>query len=184
MMSALRISLTLLVLLTMVFGGLYPLLVFGVAQTVFPDKANGSLLARDKKIVGSALLAQEFTKAKYFWVRPSAVAYNAGGSSASNMNPANPKLVAAVKERAEILQRNNDPGKKIPVELVMASGSGLDPHISPASAEYQLVRVARARGLKESELRALVKKHTRHWLGTAYVNVLQLNIALDTQGNR
>jgi K+-transporting ATPase ATPase C chain len=181
MMKSVRTSFVLLVAITLLFGGAYPLLVTGVAHTIFPTQAKGSLIIKNDKVRGSELLGQEFTDAKYFWGRPSATtpAYNAAASSASHRNPANAKLIADIKSHATMLQRNNGDGKKIPIDLVTGSGSGLDPHISLASAEYQLARVANARGMREKDVRAVLANHTQYWLGTPYVNVLKLNMALD-----
>jgi len=174
-------------LLTVVTGIVYPLLVTGVAQLVFPEKANGSLMRSEGGYVGSDLIGQPFDDPKYFWGRLSATPdfpYNSASSSGSNMGPSNPALVEAVKARVEALQKA-DPGNQssIPIDLVTASGSGLDPHISPAAALYQASRVARFRGLSEERVRALVDQFTepRQWglLGEPRVNVLRLNLALD-----
>ena len=187
MLRHLRAALVLLGLFTLLTGLAYPLAVTGVAQIAFPWQANGSLILRDGKPVGSALIGQPFDDAKYFWGRPSATTpfpYNAGSSSGSNQGPTNPDLLKAVKERVEAL-RAADPGNTapVPVDLVTASGSGLDPHISPAAALYQVRRVARARGLDEAAVRQLVEQHTEGrtfgLLGEPRVNVLQLNLALD-----
>jgi len=176
-----------LVVLTIATGVIYPLIVTGIAKGVFPSQANGSLIERDGKVVGSALIGQPFSDAKYFWSRPSATSpmpYNAGASSGSNQGPLNPALADAVKGRIEALQKA-DPDNKtpVPVDLVTASASGLDPHISPAAAEYQVARVAKARGLAPDKVRALVAEHTAGrqlgFLGESRVNVLTLNLALD-----
>jgi len=187
MKSLLRPALSLFVLLSAVTGLAYPLAVTGIAGAVFPEQAAGSLIFKDGKPVGSRLIGQPFSDPGHFWGRPSATApqpYNAAASSGSNQGPLNPALEDAVKGRIAAL-RAADPGNgaPIPADLVTASGSGLDPHISPAAALWQLGRVARARGLPEAQLRALVDAHTegRQWgfLGEPRVNVLTLNLALD-----
>lgn len=187
MAAHLRPALTSLLLLTLITGVAYPLLVTGIAQLVFPFQANGSLIVRDGTVVGSALIGQPFDDPGYFWGRPSATspfAYNAGASSGSNLSPTNPALISAVQERVAGL-RAADPGNAapVPVDLVTASGSGLDPHISPAAALYQVSRVARERKLAPDAVRALVDRHTEGrllgLLGEPRVNVLALNLALD-----
>jgi len=192
MSSLVRPAVSLFVLLSVLTGLAYPLAVTGVAQTVFPRQANGSLLMRDGKPVGSALIGQSFGDPGHFWGRPSATSpmpYNAGSSGGSNLGPLNPALHDAVQARVAAL-RAADPGNTapVPVDLVTASGSGLDPHISVAAAEYQLARVARVRGLAPEAVRALVARHTdTPWpafLGEAGVNVLTLNLALDAQAGR
>ena len=185
--SLLRPALTLFVVLSIITGLLYPLLVTGVAQTAFPHQANGSLITQGGKAVGSELIGQSFTEPGHFWGRPSATApmpYNASASGGSNLGPTNPALTDAVKARIEAL-RAADPGntRPVPVDLVTASASGLDPHISPAAAAYQTERVARARSLPVAQVQALVQQHTENpWrgvLGEPRVNVLALNLALD-----
>ena len=185
-------SLRMLVVLTVLTGVAYPLVITGVAQVAFPHAANGSLIVVDGKALGSELIGQPFDDPKYFWGRPSATSpypYNAGSSSGSNLGPTNPDLEKAVKERVEVL-RAADPGNTapVPVDLVTASASGLDPHISPAAALYQVRRVARARGLDEAAVRQLVEGHTDDRtfgiLGEPRVNVLALNLALDAQAKR
>jgi K+-transporting ATPase ATPase C chain len=175
-------------LLTVVTGIIYPLLVTGVAQLGFPEKANGSLIRGDGGYAGSELIGQPFDDPKYFWGRLSATPdfpYNSSSSSGSNLGPSNPALVEAVKTRLEAL-RKADPGNAlpVPVDLVTSSGSGLDPHISPAAALYQAPRVARVRGLPEDRVLRLVDRFTepRQWgfLGEPRVNVLKLNLALDS----
>ena len=187
MSKLLRQAIVLLLLMTAITGVLYPLAVTGLAQLIFPGQANGSMVAKDGKPVGSALIGQSFTEPKYFWGRPSATApdpYNASASSGSNLGPTNPALTEAVKQRIAAL-RAADPGNNapVPVDLVTASGSGLDPEISPAAVQYQLARVARARGLSPARVQALVNACTRGrqfgLLGEPRVNVLQLNLALD-----
>jgi K+-transporting ATPase ATPase C chain len=184
-----RPALVILGLVTLVTGVAYPLLVTAIAQAVFPSQANGSLIVRDRRTVGSSLIGQPFDDPKYFWGRLSATgphAYNAGASSGSNYGPLNPALVAAAEARAQAL-RDADPGNSapIPVDLVTASGSGLDPHISPAAALYQVARVARAREVGEAQVRALVERETEGrtlgLLGEPRVNVLRLNLALDEE---
>ena len=186
-MDQLKPALVVLVLLSLVTGVAYPLIVTGIAQAVFPSQANGSLILRDGKPVGSSLIGQPFDDPTYFWGRLSATApfaYNAGASSGSNLGPINPALHAAAKGRIDAL-READPGNQapIPVDLVTASGSGLDPDISPAAAFYQVPRVARARHLDEERVRELVHTHIRHrqlgLLGEPRINVLRLNLALD-----
>jgi len=188
----LRPALCLFVTLSLLTGLLYPLLVTGVAQVAFRDAADGSLIVRDGKAVGSRLIGQAFSDPKYFWSRPSAtapMANNAGASSGSNLGPLNPALHDAVKSRVEAL-RAADPGNTdpVPADLVTASASGLDPHISRAAADYQAARVAKARGVAEADVRALVERHTEgRWLGFSSqprVNALELNLALDATARR
>ncbi|HEV2623236.1 MAG TPA: potassium-transporting ATPase subunit KdpC [Frateuria sp.] len=182
-----RNALAMLLVMTFVTGVIYPLLVTGMAQLLFPAQANGSLVLKDGRPIGSALLGQAFTAPGYFWGRPSATLpnpYNGASSGGSNLGPANPALRQAVKQRITQL-RAADPGNAapIPVDLVTASASGLDPDISPAAAQYQVARVARARGLPLGQVQALVAAHTagRQWgiFGERRVNVLELNLALD-----
>ena len=187
MLSQLRPALMILLLLTLVTGVAYPLLVTGIAQLAFPSQAQGSLIVKDGKIVGSRLIGQPFDDPKYFWSRPSATspfANNAGSSSGSNLSPTNPDLIKAVQGRVDAL-RAADPANtaSVPVDLVTASASGLDPHISPAAALYQVSRVARVRKLDPEAVRKLVERHieerTLGFLGEPRVNVLTLNLALD-----
>jgi K+-transporting ATPase ATPase C chain len=176
-----------LVLLTLATGVLYPLAVTGLAQLIFPHQANGSLIVRDGRPAGSALIGQAFDDPRFFWGRPSATVpfpYNAAASAASNLGPSNPELARAVSVRIAAL-RAADPGnlQPVPVDLVTASGSGLDPHISPAAALYQAPRIAKARGLDEDAVRSLVFAHERQrafgFLGEPVVPVLELNMALE-----
>jgi K+-transporting ATPase ATPase C chain len=181
-----RPCLVLLLGLTLITGVAYPLLITGVAQAAFPRQANGSLIEKNGKIVGSSLIGQPFDDPKYFWSRPSATspAYNGASSGASNLGPTNTALRDAVKGRIDALQAA-DPEQSgpVPVDLVTASGSGLDPHLSPAAALYQVHRVAKARRLDEAHLRALIDQYTDPpdlgLLGEPGVNVLELNLALD-----
>ena len=183
----LRPALVLLFLFTIITGVLYPLMITGITQVIFPEKANGSLLKKNGKILGSELIGQPFSSPKYFWSRPSAtapVAYNAAASTGSNYGPLNPALLDAVQKRVKDL-KNADPSntKPVPIDLVTASASGLDPHISVAAALYQLPRVARKRGISDEKVRTLVDKFTEErqlgFLGEPRVNVLKLNLALD-----
>ncbi|MCP5333014.1 MAG: potassium-transporting ATPase subunit KdpC [Pseudomonadales bacterium] len=185
--QTLRPALALFILLSVVTGLAYPFAVTGVAQLLFPWQANGSLVQRDGKPVGSALIGQSFTDPGHFWGRPSATGpqpYNAAASTGSNLGPLNPALTDAVKARVAALQAA-DPGNAapVPVDLVTASGSGLDPEISLAAAHYQAPRVARVRGLPPAQITALIERHAqRPWLGVLgepRVNVLALNLALD-----
>ncbi|KAF0815080.1 Potassium-transporting ATPase KdpC subunit [Andreprevotia sp. IGB-42] len=187
MKQQIRPALVLFGLLTVLTGVIYPAIVTGVAQAAFPQQANGSLLVRDGKVVGSSLIGQNFTGNAYFWGRPSATGpmpYNAGASGGSNLGPTNPALADAVKARVALLKAA-DPANTlpVPVDLVTASASGLDPDISPAAAQYQLGRVAAVRKLAAVEVQALIDAHTtgRQWgaLGEPRVNVLALNMALD-----
>ncbi len=184
MKQQLRPALTLLALLTLITGVFYPLTVTGLAQVLFPHQANGSLIVVDGKAYGSELIGQQFDDPKYFWGRPSAAGYNAAASSGSNYGPMNPKLEEVVQVRMDALHAA-DPNNPfpIPVDLVTASASGLDPHISVASALYQVRRVASARGLSEAEVTSLIEEYTegRQFgiFGEPRVNVLLLNLALD-----
>ncbi|MBP6180125.1 MAG: potassium-transporting ATPase subunit KdpC [Anaerolineales bacterium] len=184
MKAQLRPAITLLALLTVITGVIYPLTVTGLAQVLFPHQANGSLIVMDGKTYGSELIGQQFDDPKYFWGRPSAAGYNAAASSGSNLGPMNPSLEEVIQARMDALQ-SADPNNTlpIPVDLVTASASGLDPHISVAAALYQVSRVAAARGLSEAEVTSLVEKYTEGSqfgiFGEPRVNVLSLNLALD-----
>lgn len=189
MIKLLRQSVVMLVLMTAITGVAYPLLVTAIAQSAFPRQANGSMIENAGKPVGSALIGQPFDDPRYFWGRPSATspqAYNATASSGSNLGTTNPALAEAVKQRIDALHAA-DPGNTaaVPVDLVTASASGLDPQISPAAAQYQVARVARVRHLDPSQVRAMVDQATEQRtfgvLGEPRVNVLELNLLLDRQ---
>jgi K+-transporting ATPase ATPase C chain len=184
-----RPAIVVLVLLSAVTGLAYPALVTVIARVVFPTQATGSLIVRNGKVMGSRLIGQPFDDPKYFWGRPSATGpfpYNGASSSGSNLGPTNLDLTTAVAQRVEAL-RAADPGNtaSVPVDLVTASGSGLDPHISPAGALYQIERVARARNVDQAIVRRLVEQHTEGrplgLLGEPRINVLALNLALDAE---
>jgi K+-transporting ATPase ATPase C chain len=187
MLSQIRISVTLLALFTLILGIAYPLAITGIAQLLFSDQANGSLIQENGQVFGSSLVGQPFDSPRYFWSRPSASTafpYNASASGGSNLSPSSPVLHQAVLERIRMLQAA-DPGNtaSIPVDLVTSSSSGLDPHISLAAALYQIPRIARARSLSEGVVRELVEQHTTPrflgLFGEQVVNVLELNLALD-----
>ena len=187
MTSIVRPALVVFAVLTALTGVAYPLVVTGIGQVAFPEQAAGSLIVRDGKPVGSSLIGQNFSDPKFFWGRPSATGpypNNASASSGSNQGPLNPALTDAVRSRIEAL-RTADPGNTapVPVDLVTASGSGLDPHISVAAAQYQAVRVGKGRGLAVPQVQRLIEKHTEGrlfgLLGEQRINVLQLNLALD-----
>ena len=189
MQSLLRPAVSLFVLLSAITGIAYPLVVTGIARVAFPDAAGGSLVVKNGKAIGSTLIGQNFTDPKHFWGRPSATGpypYNAAASGGSNQGPLNPALVDAVKGRIDALKAA-DPGnvKPVPVDLVTASASGLDPHISPEAARYQLQRIAAARKLSIERVASLIDAHTQGrdfgLFGEPRVNVLLLNLALDSQ---
>ena len=182
--TAIRMTIALMV----ITGIIYPVVMVGLAHLLFPFQANGSLVVHDGHVVGSRLIGQNFSSPRYFHDRPSAAGdkgYDASASAGSNLGPTNKSLISSVRQHLkEVLEKN--PGistAQVPIDLVTASGSGLDPEVSPAAAELQVPRVAKARGLGEDEVRALVRAHTRHrWadiLGEPGVNVLELNLALD-----
>lgn len=184
-MKNLMTAILMTIVTTILLGLAYPLVVTGLAQVLFKDKANGQLIERNGQVIGSRIIGQPFSSPGYFRSRPSAagtVGYDAGASSGSNLGPTNKKLIDRVKADVEKLQAEN-PGKPVPVDLITTSGSGLDPHISPAAAEFQVLRVARERGMSEDEVRRLIAMHTEGrqfgLLGEARVNVLMLNLALD-----
>lgn len=186
----LRPALTLFAVLSLLTGLAYPLAVTGVAQLAFTDRANGSLIVRDGRVVGSELIGQPFSDPKHFWSRPSATSpmpYNAANSAGANQGPTNPALAEAVQARIAAL-RAADPGNPlpVPVDLVTASASGLDPHISRAAADYQAARVARVRSLPQARVHELIEQHTEGsllgFIGEPRVHVLRLNLALDAGG--
>ncbi|AMC37022.1 potassium-transporting ATPase subunit KdpC [Janthinobacterium sp. B9-8] len=189
MNTQLRPALVIFALLSVVTGLAYPLLVTGISQATMPDQANGSLVQLQGKAVGSSLIGQNFSEPQYFWGRPSAtgpMAYNAGGSSGSNLGPTNPALLDTVQARVDALKKAHpNQAAAIPVDLVTASGSGLDPHISVAAARYQLERVSVERKLSSDKVGKLVEENTEGrqfgLFGEPRVNVLKLNIALDQQ---
>jgi len=185
-LSHIRASIVLLLLFTILLGGVYPLFITAFSQLLFANKSQGSLIISDKKIIGSQLLGQQFTGEGYFWGRPSATqpAYNAAASGGSNLSPANPVLIGQINERIAALKKADQKNTQlVPIDLVTASASGLDPHISEDAAFYQLSRVARARNLPEIEVLQLINENTDRdiWVffGTPRVHVLNLNIALD-----
>ena len=191
-LKSLRTSVITILLFTVLTGLIYPLLVTGLAQSIFPGKANGSILTKNGKAIGSELIGQPFSDPKYFWGRPSATspfAYNAAASTGSNYGPLNPALMDGAKKRIQDLKTADSSNSlPIPIDLVTTSGSGLDPHISVAAALYQLGRVARSRNMAEAQVRHLVDQNTEGrqlgFLGEPRVNVLKLNLALDSDQSK
>ena len=187
-MKMLRTAVLMVVVTTILLGIVYPLAVTGIAQIFFSEKANGQLIQKNGAVIGSKIIGQPFSAPNYFWPRPSAagaVGYDAGASTGSNYGPTNAKLVDRVKTDVAKFQADQ-PGKAVPIDLVTTSASGLDPHISPAAAEFQISRVAKARGLSEDQVRKLVARNTEGrdlgLLGEPRVNVLRLNLDLDAAG--
>lgn len=185
-LNQLKTGFILLLLLTVLTGLIYPTFITCIAQLIFPWQANGSLFEKNKQLIGSQLIGQSFTDPKYFWGRPSATSpfpYNAGNSSGSNLGPSNPNFLVAIKERVSRIKQNDYQHKLVPVDLVTASASGLDPEISPFAAFYQVSRIAKARSISEQKIQLLIRNFTRYRvlgiLGEPRVNVLELNLALD-----
>ena len=186
MKKNLWISIAMTVVTTVLLGLIYPMVVTGLAQVIFPDKANGQLILKNGKVIGSRIIGQGFSGPRYFHSRPSAAesGYDAADSGGSNLGPTNQKLLDRVKGDVSAAQAEN-PGAQVPVDMVTTSASGLDPHITPANAEFQLPRVAQARGISVEQVKAVVSKHTegRQFgiLGEPRINVLELNLELDRQ---
>lgn len=185
-MKYIRQSFITLMVFTIICGIIYPLAIYGIGQLFFANQANGSLIEKNGQFIGSKLIGQQFTQDKYFWSRPSATTnypYNALASGGSNLGPLNPVLLDQINERATKLRKSNNSNTAIPVDLVTASGSGLDPDISLAAANYQVERIAKARNLTTQQVQDLINQYAQHklfgFLGEASVNVLELNLALD-----
>lgn len=182
MKKNLIISVLMTIATTILLGIVYPLFVTGLAQLIFPNKANGQLIVRNGQVVGSRIIGQGFSGAAYFHSRPSAAGYDAANSAGSNLGPTNQKLIDRVKRDTAALQAEN-PGKPVPIDMVTTSASGFDPEISPAAADFQVPRVAKERGVSEADLRGMVARHTTGrqfgFLGEPRVNVLEMNLELD-----
>jgi potassium-transporting ATPase KdpC subunit len=184
MKKNLRIAIAMTVVTTVVFGVMYPMVVTGLAQVIFPHKANGQLIVKDGRVMGSSIIGQGFAGPQYFHSRPSAAGngYDAGNSAGSNLGPTNQKLLDRVRGDVVAAQREH-PGAPVPIDMVTTSASGFDPHITPANAEFQLARVANARGITTEQLRSVVAEHSQARtfgiLGEPRVNVLELNLDLD-----